>query len=85
MDKAGRIVIPKALRRELGLGAGDTLELDSVGEQITLRPVRDTSPLKKEHGVWVLYSGEPLSQSTADDVVRLIREERDTANFAGDE
>ena len=32
LDKAGRVVLPKALRDELGLAAGDTLELESRGE-----------------------------------------------------
>jgi AbrB family looped-hinge helix DNA binding protein len=44
IDKAGRVVIPKPLREELHLEAGDALEMESAGEQITLRPV-DTSVL----------------------------------------
>ena len=38
IDKAGRIVIPKDIRDELRLGAGDTLTLESEGESVTLRP-----------------------------------------------
>ena len=53
IDKAGRIVIPKPLREELGLEPCDALETERAGEQITLRPVRGTGPLTKEHGVWV--------------------------------
>lgn len=81
IDKAGRIVIPKPLREELHLGAGDTLEMQSAGEQITLRPVRGTGPLSKEHGVWVFHSGQPLPASATDDMVRQIREERDLGNL----
>ena len=44
LDKAGRVVLPKPLRDELELAAGDTLELESRGEQITLRPVRGAVP-----------------------------------------
>lgn len=58
LDKAGRVMIPKSLRTELQLGPGDTLQLDSEGEQITLRPSRPKARLKKERGVWV-YQGEP--------------------------
>ena len=43
LDKAGRVVIPKALRQELRLGPGDTLQLESRGDQITLRPLRPGS------------------------------------------
>ena len=51
IDKAGRVVIPKPLREELQPGPGDALEMESSGEQITLRPVRGTGPVTKEHGV----------------------------------
>ena len=81
IDKAGRVVIPKPLREELHLEAGDTLEKESAGEQITLRPVRGTGPLTKEHGVWVFHTGQPLSPSATHEMVRQIREERDLANL----
>ena len=85
IDKAGRIVIPKPLREELHLGPGDTLEVDSIGEQITLRPVRGTGPLTKEHGVWVFHSGGPLAPSATDNMLELLREERDIANLGKEE
>ncbi len=72
LDQAGRVVIPKTLRKELHLSPGDTLELESRGEQITLRPVRPKALLKKERGVWV-YQGEPTRQSIPD----LLDRERD--------
>jgi AbrB family looped-hinge helix DNA binding protein len=81
IDKAGRVVIPKPLREELQLEPGDTLEMESTGEQITLRPVRGTGPLTKEHGVWVFHSGQPLPASATDDMLDLLREERDLANL----
>jgi AbrB family looped-hinge helix DNA binding protein len=81
IDKAGRVVIPKPLRKELHLEPGDALEMDSAGEQITLRPVRGTGPLTKEHGVWVFYTGRPLPASATDEMLQQIREERDLANL----
>jgi AbrB family looped-hinge helix DNA binding protein len=88
MDKAGRVVIPKPLRKQLQLEPGDALELESGGEQITLRPARGAGPLRNEHGIWVLHTGEPLPASATDDLLRQIREERDLANlgdgFVGD-
>jgi AbrB family looped-hinge helix DNA binding protein len=81
IDKAGRVVIPKTLRKELHLEPGDALEMDSSGEQITLRPVRGTGPLTKERGVWVFYTGQPLPASATDELLRQIREERDRANL----
>jgi AbrB family looped-hinge helix DNA binding protein len=85
IDKAGRIVIPKPLRGRLHLEPGDSLELESIGEQITLRPVRGTGPLAKEHGVWVFRGDEPLPASATDDLLQQIREERDMANLGNGE
>ena len=48
LDRAGRILIPKTLREEWRLNPGDTLQLDSQGEEIvTLRPVRPRALLRK--------------------------------------
>ena len=85
IDKAGRVVIPKSVREELRLEPGDSLEMESVGEAITLRPVRGTGPLVKEHGVWVFHGGQPLPASTTDALLQLVREERDKDNFGTDQ
>jgi AbrB family looped-hinge helix DNA binding protein len=74
LDKAGRVMIPKPLRQELHLGPGDTLQLESEGEQITLRPMRPKALLKKERGVWV-YQGEPTEASVSA-VIDREREKR---------
>jgi len=60
LDNAGRVMIPKALRDELNLEPGDSLDLESQGERIVLRPVRGTMPLRKEDGIWVFRTGQPL-------------------------
>jgi AbrB family looped-hinge helix DNA binding protein len=85
IDRAGRVVIPKPLREELQLEPGDALEMESTGEQITLRPVRGTGPLTKEHGIWVFHSGVPLAASVTDEVLQQIREERDLVNLGKEE
>lgn len=64
---------------------GDTLEMEGAGEQITLRPVRGTGPLSKEHGVWVFRAGQPLPASATDDMLQHIREDRDVANLGNAE
>jgi AbrB family looped-hinge helix DNA binding protein len=81
IDKAGRIVIPRPLRKVLHLEPGDTLEMESAGEQITLRPVRGTGPLTKEQGVWVFRTGQPLPASATDEMLQQLREERDMVNL----
>ena len=62
LDQAGRVLIPKSLREELRLSAGDALQLKAEGDEIILRPVRPEAVLKKEHGVWV-YQGESSDAS----------------------
>jgi AbrB family looped-hinge helix DNA binding protein len=82
IDSAGRIVLPKPIRKELDLGPGDLLEMEKNGERITLRPVRGGVPLAKEKGVWVFRTGQPLAASATDDLLEQIREQRDQQNLA---
>jgi AbrB family looped-hinge helix DNA binding protein len=72
LDPAGRVLLPKSLREGLHLGPGDTLQVESEGDAITLRPIRPAALLRKERGVWV-YQGEPTTVS----IVDLIDRERE--------
>jgi AbrB family looped-hinge helix DNA binding protein len=81
VDKAGRIVLPKPVRDELQLQAGDSLELEISGQEITLRPVRSKIDLRREDGLWVYRVGEPLSESVVEQTIEDIRRERDQQNF----
>ena len=85
MDLAGRVVLPKPLRDQLELGPGDALELESVGDHITLRPIRAAAPLTKENGVWVFRVGQPLAASVTDSALCEIREDRDDRVFRRDQ
>jgi AbrB family looped-hinge helix DNA binding protein len=76
LDKAGRVVIPKPLRDELRLEPGDALELESQGGSVTLRPVRSSTPLRKERGVWVFRTGRKIPASVTDRVLKESREQR---------
>jgi AbrB family looped-hinge helix DNA binding protein len=80
VDKAGRLVLPKPVRDELQLAPGDALELESSEEQIVLRPVRGTMPLRRKRGVWVFRTGESLSAETVERTIKDLRRERDQGN-----
>lgn len=81
MDKAGRVVLPKALREELNLSAGDSLEWHSDGSRVTLEPVRVASKMVKKNGFWVLRGGDPVTNEDVIDWIRQDREERDRKNM----
>jgi AbrB family looped-hinge helix DNA binding protein len=76
LDKAGRVVLPKSVRDELHLAAGDQLELTVEGERLTLEPRRAIPPLQKERGVWVFRTGEPLSAAETRETIQSIRTRR---------
>ena len=80
LDKAGRVVLPKMLRDELHLEPGDKLALESEGESVRLRPVRESTPLRKERGVWVFHTGTCLPPAAADEVLRESRQQHDRHN-----
>jgi len=77
VDKAGRVVLPKPVRDELQLSAGDALELEITEEQIVLRPVRGRVGMRKKQGIWVLDLDEPISAAATNRVLRDIRRERE--------
>jgi AbrB family looped-hinge helix DNA binding protein len=81
VDKAGRIVLPKPLREELRLEAGDTLDVEFSGDQITLRPAQGHAQLRKKHGVWVYSAGEPLTSEEVTKTIRKVRDEREAQNL----
>ena len=77
IDKAGRIVLPKQVRDELQLGPGDSLELEASEDRIILRPARGGGRMRKEHGVWVYDSGEPLTADMVRKTIERVRRERE--------
>ena len=77
VDKAGRVVLPKPVRDELQLSAGDSLNLESFEDQIVLRPVRQATGLRKKQGIWVLDVDEPITAAAVDRTIQDMRRERE--------
>ena len=77
VDKAGRVVLPKPVREELQLAAGDSLELESSEDRIVLRPVRGHAGMRKKRGIWVFRTGQPISAASVSKVIRLLRQGRE--------
>ena len=77
LDRAGRIVLPKAVRDELQLSPRDSLEIEAADDAIVLRPARGNGHMTKEHGIWVFHSGHPISANTVNRTIRRVRRERE--------
>jgi len=73
MDRFGRVVIPKQVRKQLGLKAGDEFSLVVEEGKISLIPVEGEVPLRKEGGLLVVAS-TPVGKS--EDLIEEVREER---------
>ena len=74
VDSVGRILIPKAMRDELGLRAGATVDLSWYGAGIQIVPHGRTARLIDEDGRLVLTGSGTI---TEDDVLQLIDEGRE--------
>lgn len=53
IDKAGRIVLPKPIRTQLGLTADTELEVVRSGDGILLRPAQQRATMQDCDGLWV--------------------------------
>jgi len=77
LDKAGRVVLPKPVRDEMQLRAGDSLELESSEDRIVLRPRRGGVGLHQKQGIWMFGVGDPIPAGATDETLRQIRRERE--------
>ena len=67
IDKAGRLVIPKALRDQAGISAGE-VEIFVDGATVRVRPI-DTDELVEADGLLLLPPGGPVDA----DAVSVLR------------
>ena len=57
IDKAGRVVLPKDVREELAIQPGDLLKISIHGNEVTLRPNKETGGFIKR-GKALVFSSE---------------------------
>jgi AbrB family looped-hinge helix DNA binding protein len=76
MDRAGRVVLPKPIREQLQLEPGESLEIESFEDHIVLRPIRQHATMRKELGVLVFDTGEPITAATVQETIQRVRDER---------
>jgi AbrB family looped-hinge helix DNA binding protein len=61
IDKAGRIVVPKALRRAVGLEAGSEVEIRASGGRIEMEPAPVAVRLERKGGIVVAVPLRPVA------------------------
>lgn len=68
IDRAGRLVVPKALRDELNLEPGTSLEIRAREGRLELEPLVTPMRLVRRGKGLVATTDEPLPRIDADDV-----------------
>lgn len=76
IDKAGRLVVPKALRDELQLEAGTVLEIRAREGRIELEPAPTPMRLVRRGKGLVATTDDPLPKIDADDVRAVTESQR---------
>ena len=85
MDHAGRIVLPRDVRQELGIKPGDALKVSIHGSSVTLTPTKEPAGFVREGQALVFStSGEgTLSQETVRRILEESYAERHEQSLAG--
>jgi AbrB family looped-hinge helix DNA binding protein len=76
IDAAGRIVVPKAVRDALGLGAGQELEISYRDGRIEVDVQPVEMRLEERNGLVVAVPTEPLPTMTATQVREVLEQSR---------
>lgn len=77
IDRAGRIVVPKPMRNELGLAPGTELEIDVVDDHIELHaPQSKPVVIEGPHGPVVAATGTPITTEVVRATLEAVRERR---------
>lgn len=77
IDKAGRVVIPVAIRRRAGLKPGVELEIRLEEDGIHIRREVPGPKVVRERGRLIVRPSIPYDECPEVDVPELIREERE--------
>lgn len=77
IDRAGRIVLPKGVRQELGIQSGDVFKVSVLGNVVTLMPEKARSGFvrKGKALVFSAQNGTVLDQATVNSLIEASREE----------
>ena len=77
IDKAGRVVIPAAVRSKAGLAAGTLLDVTIADGEIRIQRLVARPKLVRSHGRLVARPSVAKNRVPDVDVAALVREERE--------
>jgi AbrB family looped-hinge helix DNA binding protein len=75
IDKAGRLVLPKAVRLQLGITPDTPLEIVSSADGVLLRRVLERPSMQQLEGLWV-HQGSGVPNTDWHTAVDRVRDER---------
>lgn len=75
IDKAGRLVLPKPIRSELGITPETLLELVRCADGVLLRRVLERPSMQQLDGLWV-HQGTCAANTDWAAVIDRVRDER---------
>ncbi len=81
IDKAGRLVLPKSVRSQLGITPETALELVQSADGVLLRRVDERPSMKQVDGLWV-HQGICTANTDWAGVIDSVRNERADSAWA---
>ena len=72
IDRSGRLVVPKALRAEIGLPDGGEVDVSARDGRIEIEPVSVPKRLVERDGQLVIVADGEVPSITTEDVRKLI-------------
>ena len=77
IDSAGRVVVPKLLRDQLGISPDTPLEIDVVDGHLELSvPHESPAVIEGPHGPCFAPTGTPITDAELRGVLEAVRERR---------
>jgi transcriptional pleiotropic regulator of transition state genes len=77
VDELGRVVIPIELRRTLGIGEKDALEIFVDGERIVLKKYEPACIFTGEVDNTIRYKNKVVSKKCVEEMYQMIQKEKE--------
>lgn len=76
IDKAGRLVIPRALRDRIGLAGGGEVELELDGAAVRIEPVAGRGFRQEDGLLFIPAAGAPITDAAVRELIDAERHRR---------